>query len=45
MDRWEIIRQKPIVVLDVAHNVDGIRQLITRSKTLFIKNFISFLEW
>jgi dihydrofolate synthase/folylpolyglutamate synthase len=26
--RWEIIHQKPTVALDVAHNEDGIRQLI-----------------
>ena len=26
--RWEVIRQKPTVVLDVAHNVDGIKQLV-----------------
>jgi dihydrofolate synthase/folylpolyglutamate synthase len=25
--RWELIHQKPAVVLDVAHNVDGIKQL------------------
>lgn len=26
--RWEVIRQKPLVVLDVAHNEDGIKQLL-----------------
>ncbi len=26
--RWEIIHQSPTVVLDVAHNIDGIRQLL-----------------
>ena len=26
--RWEIIHTSPVVVLDVAHNVDGIRQLV-----------------
>ncbi len=26
--RWEVIHEKPTVVLDVAHNEDGIRQLI-----------------
>ncbi len=26
--RWEIIHQSPTVVLDVAHNVDGIKQLV-----------------
>lgn len=26
--RWEIIHQSPLVVLDVAHNIDGIQQLV-----------------
>jgi len=26
--RWEVIHQSPLVVLDVAHNVDGIKQLM-----------------
>ena len=26
--RWDIISQKPLVVLDVAHNVDGLRQVL-----------------
>ncbi len=26
--RWEVIHQNPLVVLDVAHNEDGIRQLV-----------------
>ncbi len=26
--RWEIIHQSPVVVLDVAHNIDGIKQLV-----------------
>jgi dihydrofolate synthase/folylpolyglutamate synthase len=26
--RWEVLRQNPTVVLDVAHNEDGIRQLL-----------------
>ncbi|MGB3008024.1 MAG: cyanophycin synthetase, partial [Chitinophagaceae bacterium] len=26
--RWEIIHHSPLVILDVAHNVDGIKQLI-----------------
>jgi len=30
--RWEIIRREPTVVLDVAHNVDGIRQIIYQLK-------------
>lgn len=28
--RWEVIRQNPLVVLDVAHNEDGIKQLMTQ---------------
>jgi len=28
--RWEVIHRKPLVVLDVAHNVDGIRQLVNQ---------------
>lgn len=26
--RWEVIRHSPTIVLDVAHNIDGIRQLL-----------------
>jgi dihydrofolate synthase/folylpolyglutamate synthase len=26
--RWEVIHEKPLIVLDVGHNEDGIRQLI-----------------
>jgi dihydrofolate synthase/folylpolyglutamate synthase len=26
--RWEVINQKPLVILDVAHNIDGMRQLV-----------------
>jgi dihydrofolate synthase/folylpolyglutamate synthase len=26
--RWELIHQKPAVVLDVAHNIDGIKQVV-----------------
>ena len=26
--RWEIIHHSPLVILDVAHNVDGIKQLV-----------------
>ncbi len=28
--RWEVIHQKPAVVLDVAHNEDGIQQLLSQ---------------
>jgi dihydrofolate synthase / folylpolyglutamate synthase len=28
--RWEVIRRRPLVVLDVAHNVDGIHQLVNQ---------------
>jgi len=30
--RWEIIHHSPLVVLDVAHNIDGIRQLIEQAE-------------
>ena len=30
--RWEIIDTSPLVVLDVAHNVDGIRQLVQQAE-------------
>lgn len=30
--RWDVIRQDPVVVMDVAHNEDGIRQLIQQIK-------------
>jgi dihydrofolate synthase/folylpolyglutamate synthase len=26
--RWEVINTKPLVILDVAHNIDGMRQLV-----------------
>ena len=32
--RWEIIHEKPTVVLDVAHNEDGIKQLLHHIKSL-----------
>lgn len=30
--RWEIIHHSPLVVLDVAHNIDGIRQLVQQAE-------------
>ena len=30
--RWEIIHHHPLVVLDVAHNIDGIRQLVQQAE-------------
>jgi len=30
--RWEVIQRNPMVVLDVAHNIDGIQQLINQIK-------------
>ena len=32
--RWEIIHEKPTVALDVAHNEDGIRQLLLQIKKI-----------
>ena len=41
--RWEIIHRKPLIVLDVAHNVDGIRQLVNQiNNSLFQKLHIVF---
>jgi dihydrofolate synthase/folylpolyglutamate synthase len=31
--RWETIHEKPLIVLDVGHNEDGIRQLIEQIET------------
>jgi len=36
--RWEIIHEKPTVVLDVAHNEDGIKQLIIQLSKLDFNN-------
>ncbi len=36
--RWQIIHEKPTVVLDVAHNEDGIKQLIFQLTKLNFKN-------
>ena len=30
--RWEVIHTSPLIVLDVAHNVDGIRQLVQQAE-------------
>jgi len=35
--RWEVIQKKPLVVLDVAHNVDGIQQLTNQIKSTSYK--------
>jgi dihydrofolate synthase/folylpolyglutamate synthase len=41
--RWEIIHEKPTVALDVAHNEDGIRQLLNQiGKTKFKNLHIVF---
>jgi dihydrofolate synthase/folylpolyglutamate synthase len=36
--RWEIIHKNPLIVLDVAHNVDGIQQLINQINRSSYKN-------
>jgi dihydrofolate synthase/folylpolyglutamate synthase len=36
--RWEAIHRKPLVVLDVAHNVDGIQQLVNQINKSRYKN-------
>ncbi len=33
--RWEILQTKPLVILDVAHNEDGIKQVIDQLKTSY----------
>jgi Folylpolyglutamate synthase len=30
MEEWEVIREHPLVVLDVGHNEDGIRQVLAQ---------------
>lgn len=41
--RWEIIHHSPLVVLDVAHNVDGIQQLVKQiNNTTYKKLHIVF---
>jgi dihydrofolate synthase/folylpolyglutamate synthase len=41
--RWEIIHQNPTVALDVAHNEDGIKQLLTQIKeSTFVQLHIIF---
>jgi len=41
--RWEVIQRTPTIVLDVAHNVDGIQQVINQVKnTSFKKLHIVF---
>jgi dihydrofolate synthase/folylpolyglutamate synthase len=37
MGRWEIIREKPIVVLEVAHNKEGIEQMLLHLEELQYK--------
>ena len=32
--RWELISENPFVVMDVAHNEDGIRQILSQTKTM-----------
>ena len=41
--RWEVINQKPLVILDVAHNIDGMRQLVDQiSRSSFKELHIIF---
>jgi dihydrofolate synthase / folylpolyglutamate synthase len=35
--RWEVVQRNPLIVLDVAHNVDGIQQLINQIKNTSYK--------
>ncbi|MEP6596048.1 MAG: folylpolyglutamate synthase/dihydrofolate synthase family protein [Ginsengibacter sp.] len=36
--RWSVIQQQPMIVLDVAHNEDGIKQLLTQLLLCSFKN-------
>ncbi len=36
--RWELIQQNPIVIVDVAHNVDGIKELKKNIDNIYTKN-------
>jgi dihydrofolate synthase/folylpolyglutamate synthase len=36
--RWEVVQQKPTIVLDVAHNEDGINQLLQQISLSVYKN-------
>lgn len=35
--RWDVVSEKPMVVLDVAHNEDGIRQVLAQA-TVYLKS-------
>ncbi len=35
--RWDVIQQQPIIVLDVAHNEDGIKQLLSQISVFTFK--------
>ena len=37
--RWEIIHHSPLIVLDVAHNIDGIEQLIEQAEVTEHSNY------
>jgi dihydrofolate synthase/folylpolyglutamate synthase len=41
--RLEVYRKKPLVILDVAHNPDGIRILVEALKNIFPDNKIDFI--
>jgi Folylpolyglutamate synthase len=41
--RWEVLHKSPLIVLDVAHNADGIKQLVQQlGETLYDKLHIIF---
>jgi dihydrofolate synthase/folylpolyglutamate synthase len=42
--RWDVIRQEPVLVLDVAHNEDGIKQVLDQLVTIgYAMNTIHFV--
>lgn len=43
--RWEVLRESPYLVLDVAHNEQGIEQVLAQLKRLLKENTTSNIHW
>jgi dihydrofolate synthase/folylpolyglutamate synthase len=41
--RWEILQQSPTIIADVAHNADGIEQVLTQLKTTYSNANVHFV--
>lgn len=41
--RWQVLQQSPLIVLDVAHNEDGIKQVLLQLNTFYPKNNYHFI--